>query len=72
MGVTVPIVDNSFDVPVDEYEGKVSYGEKRRANGGFVYEGHVEQLAPSVAKLASMEHLAQSSFLKMRASKHSW
>lgn len=70
--MTVPIVENSFDVPIDEYEGKVTYGEKRKGNGGLVYEGHIEQLAPSVTALASMEHLAQSSFLKMRASKHSW
>ena len=72
LGVTVPIVDNTFDVEVDEFEGKVSYGEKRKAGGGFMYEGHIEQLAPSVAELAGMERLAQSSFLKMRSSKHSW
>lgn len=72
LGVTIPSVDSSFDVPVDEFEGKVTYGEKRKANGGSVYDGHIEQLAPSVAELASMEHLAQTAFLKMRSSKRHW
>ena len=66
MGVTIPDVDKSFDVPVNEFDGKITYGEKRRGEGaaGVIY--HTAQLAPSVEQLARMEHLAQSNFLRVQ------
>eukprot|EP00731_Ephydatia_muelleri_P007667 Em0004g5a len=66
LGVTIPEVGDTFAIPVNEYDGKVMYGEKRSAStGGF--QGHVDQLAPAVQQLAAMEHLAQTTFLKMHA-----
>ena len=71
LGVTIPEVSNTFDVPVDEYEGKVTYGEKRGAEAA-PYEGHIDQLASSVAQLAKMEQLAQTTFLRMQSGKQKW
>ncbi|XP_043920740.1 ATP-dependent RNA helicase DDX1 [Protopterus annectens] len=51
-------------VPVDEFDGKVVYGQKR-ATGGGNYKGHVEILAPTVQELAALEKEAQSSFLQL-------
>lgn len=64
LGVTIPEVTNTFSIPVNEYDGKVTYGEKRSASKS-AFQGHVEQLAPTVQQLAAMEHLAQTTFLKM-------
>ncbi len=65
LGVKVPETTPSFEVPVDEFDGRVVYGERRRGVGP-VCEGHVAQLAPSVAQLAKMESLAQTMFLRMQ------
>ena len=59
-------MDSSFDIPVDEYDGKITYGEKKGKNGGIIYEGHLDQLAPSVEELKKLEYLAQTTFLNMR------
>ena len=69
LGVTIPEVDNSFDVPVNEFDGKITYGEKRRAGAGGGFKYHTDQLAPSVKQLSKMEHMAQSNFLKVQTSK---
>lgn len=71
LGVTIPEVSNAFHVPVDEYDGKVTYGEKKRG-AGPAYEGHIAQLAPSVAQLAKVEHLAQTTFLQMQSGAQKW
>ncbi len=63
--MTIPETSAAFQVRVDEFDGKIVYGEKRKG-GEKVCEGHVVQLAPSVAQLARMEHLAQTNFLKMQ------
>ena len=67
LGVTIPEVSDTFDIPVTEYDGKVMYGEKRSAAKGVAFLGHMEQLAPAVQQLAAMEHIAQTTFLKMHA-----
>ena len=71
LGVTIPEVSNTFEVPVDEYDGKITYGEKMRGKGP-AYEGHVAQLAPSVARLTKMEKLAQTTFLSTQLGKQKW
>ena len=65
--MTIPEVGDTFAIPVNEYDGKVTYGEKRLSSKG-AYQGHVDQLAPAVQQLAAMEHLAQTTFLNMHAS----
>ena len=71
LGVTIPEVDRSFDVPVNEFDGKITYGEKRRSEGEMGVKYHTAQLAPSVEQLARMEHLAQSNFLRVQGGR-SW
>lgn len=68
LGETVGVVDESFNVPVSEYDGVVTYGEKRGTNTGFAFESHAALLAPSVMHLAELEHTAQSMFL----TSHKW
>lgn len=65
LGETVAVVDATMDVPVDEFDGKIVYGEKR-GRGAAAYAGHADVLAPSVAELSELEHLAQTSFLHLR------
>lgn len=62
LGVTIPTVGHSFQVPVNEYDGKVVYGERRKEEG-FIYEGHTALLAPSVNELAKLELAAQNTFI---------
>lgn len=33
LGVTVPVVGKEMNVPTDEFDGKVVYGDKRKATG---------------------------------------
>ncbi|XP_073481453.1 ATP-dependent RNA helicase DDX1 [Aquarana catesbeiana] len=61
---TITHVEQDMKVPLDEFDGKVSYGQ-RRATGGGLYKGHVEMLAPTVQELASLEKEAQTSFLRL-------
>lgn len=63
--MSIPTVDHTFDVPVDEYEGKVVYGEKKRKSGIATFESHTDQLQPAIAELGKLERLAQCTFLKM-------
>ncbi|ETN69369.1 DEAD/DEAH box helicase [Necator americanus] len=61
LGQTIAIVDQAFQIPVDEFDGKIVYGAKR-ANV-TTFEGHAPQLAVSVAQLADLERALQSSYL---------
>ncbi|XP_072107381.1 ATP-dependent RNA helicase DDX1 [Mobula birostris] len=62
LNVIITQVEPDLKIPVDEFDGKVVYGQKR-ALGGGMYKGHVDALAPSVQELAALEKEAQSSFL---------
>ncbi|XP_067840393.1 ATP-dependent RNA helicase DDX1 [Heptranchias perlo] len=62
LNVIVTQVEPDLKIPVDEFDGKVVYGQKR-ALGGGQYKGHVDALAPTVQELAALEKEAQSSFL---------
>lgn len=63
LNITITQVDKNMKVPVNEFDGKVVYGEKLK-NKGTGYEGHVEQLKPIVQNLAKLESRAQLEFLK--------
>jgi ATP-dependent RNA helicase DDX1 len=69
LGVTIPQVDNSFDVPVNEFDGKITYGERRGKSTGTGFQYHTVQLAPSRDQLMKMEKLAQSNFLRIQTTK---
>lgn len=63
MNITIQQVDKDLNVPLNEFDGKVVYGEKLK-NKGTGYEDHVKQLAPIVQNLAGLERKAQTAFLK--------
>lgn len=65
LDITIDKVAPDMKVPVNEFDGKVVYGEKRKA-GGSLYKGHVEFLAPAVSDLAQLEKRAQSSFINLK------
>ena len=60
--MTIPLVDKTFDVPMNEFDGKIMYGEKK-GERGVVCESHTAQLEPSVELLARIEKTAQTTFL---------
>lgn len=63
LNITIQQVDKDLNVPVNEFDGKVVYGEKLQKKGTG-YEDHVKQLAPIVQNLATLERKAQTAFLK--------
>lgn len=71
LDVTIPTVDSTFDVPVSEFDGKITYGMKRGEGGGVTYESHLDLLAPSVEELKLLERQAQTKFLNL-VLKKSW
>lgn len=63
LNVTITQVDKNIKVPLNDFDGKVVYGEKN-LNTGTGYKDHVDQLGPTVRKLTDLELEAQSLFLK--------
>uniref|UniRef100_A0A336MTA5 ATP-dependent RNA helicase n=1 Tax=Culicoides sonorensis TaxID=179676 RepID=A0A336MTA5_CULSO len=61
--ITITQIANDLKVPVNDFDGKVVYGEKRK-NTGTGYKDHVLQLVPIVKQLAELECEAQKLFLK--------
>ncbi|KAI5627764.1 ATP-dependent RNA helicase DDX1 [Silurus asotus] len=61
---TITQCEHDIKVPLDEFDGKVTYGQRRAAAGGL-YKGHVDILAPTVQELANLEREAQTSFLQL-------
>lgn len=63
LNITIQQVDKEMQVPVNEFDGKVVYGEKLQ-NKGTNYQDHVEQLRPIVQNLSKLESTSQLLFLK--------
>ncbi|XP_037075202.1 ATP-dependent RNA helicase Ddx1-like [Pollicipes pollicipes] len=63
LGVTIPQIGTDLRVPVNEFDGRVVYGERRQAAGSG-YQDHVQQMASSVRELASLETQAQTLFIR--------
>lgn len=63
LGVTIETIENNMHVPVNEFDGKVTYGEKM--NKKQVSRGHVDEIAPQLQELKNMEKLVQGSFLDL-------
>lgn len=64
LNCTIQTIDSDFKIEVNEFDGKVVYGAKRKEGSGYSYNSHVEQLTNTVRKLSSLEAEAQSMFLK--------
>lgn len=67
LNVTIQQVDQDIKVPLNDFDGKVTYGEKRVAVGSG-YQNHVAQMAPAVSQLANLESKAQLIYLKRHLS----
>ena len=65
LGCTIAQVPATLEVPVNEFDGKVIYGEKKKAKEG-IFKGHADQLAPTVDELLKLEKRIQSNYLKMK------
>jgi ATP-dependent RNA helicase DDX1 len=63
LNVTIQQVEPDIKVPMDEFDGKVTYGQKRQQTGSD-YENHVAQMAPAVNDLSQLESKVQLSYLK--------
>jgi ATP-dependent RNA helicase DDX1 len=68
LGCTIPQIAKDLAIPINEFDGKVVYGEKRQARG-LGFKGHVELLAPSVKELIDLEKKTQLTFLNMKYNK---
>lgn len=65
LDITIDKVETDMKVPVNEFDGKVTYGQKRKL-GGSAYQGHIASLAPAVKELAELEKRAQTSFIDLK------
>ncbi|KZC09103.1 ATP-dependent RNA helicase Ddx1, partial [Dufourea novaeangliae] len=63
LNITIQQVDESMKVPLNDFDGKVIYGE-RKTNTGSDYQNHVQQMAPYVSQLSSLESKTQLLYLK--------
>ncbi|KAK6184601.1 hypothetical protein SNE40_007044 [Patella caerulea] len=68
LDITIDKIDPDMKVPINEFDGKVSYGQRRKA-GGSAYQGHVQFLAPTVSELAQLEKKAQTSYIDLKYKK---
>jgi len=63
--ITIEQIGNNINVPVNEFDGKVTYGEKRGKGNSSSYKGHADILAPQVHDLQMLEKSAQSAYLML-------
>ncbi|XP_044745938.1 ATP-dependent RNA helicase Ddx1 [Coccinella septempunctata] len=68
LNITITQVDTDMVVPADEFDGKVVYGQKRKA-GGSNYQNHTAQMAPIVKELTKLESNAQLIYLNRHLTK---
>ncbi|XP_011305079.1 ATP-dependent RNA helicase Ddx1 [Fopius arisanus] len=63
LNITIQQIGPDLKVPMNEFDGKVIYGQKR-INTGSNYKNHVEQMAPVVKDLAALESKAQITYVR--------
>ncbi|XP_077297561.1 ATP-dependent RNA helicase Ddx1 [Arctopsyche grandis] len=63
LNVTIQQVEKDLKIPCDEFDGKVTYGQKK-LNAGSGYQDHVSQMAPTVKQLAHLESQISQNYLK--------
>lgn len=63
LNVTIQQIETDMKVPMNEFDGKVTYGEKRKKTGTG-YQDHVQSLVPIVKELADLEKTAQTLFVR--------
>ena len=68
LDITIDKISTEMKVPINEFDGKVTYGAKKKANFSS-YKGHVEFLAPTVSELSHLEKKAQTTFIDLKYKK---
>ncbi|CAK9794881.1 ATP-dependent RNA helicase Ddx1 [Anthophora quadrimaculata] len=68
LNITIEQLDKDMHIPVSDFDGKVVYGQKRQSMGSN-YQNHVQQMAPYVSELSSLESKAQLLYLKRHMAK---
>ncbi|KAK9873817.1 hypothetical protein WA026_002175 [Henosepilachna vigintioctopunctata] len=68
LNITITQIETDMVVPADEFDGKVVYGQKRKA-GGSGYQNHTAQMIPIVKELSKLESSAQLLYLDRHLSK---
>uniref|UniRef100_A0A146LC82 ATP-dependent RNA helicase n=2 Tax=Lygus hesperus TaxID=30085 RepID=A0A146LC82_LYGHE len=61
--ITIDQVGAEVEIPRNEFDGKVTYGQKR-TQSGTNYKDHVAQMIPAVNELSKMESTAQITYLR--------
>jgi ATP-dependent RNA helicase DDX1 len=69
LGCTIPQISKDLEIPINEFDGKVTYGEKRQVNNAKKSYGHADLLAQSLKELISLEKKTQLNFLNMKFNK---
>ncbi len=69
LGCTIDQIPKTLEVPVNEFDGKVVYGEKRKTKANL-FKGHVQILEPSVNELLYLEKKTQATYLYMKYNKN--
>lgn len=64
LGETISAIQPDLRVSVNQFDGKVVYGEKRKTGGTF-FDSHTAEVAPSLKELLHFERQAQTSFLNL-------
>ncbi|XP_011500025.1 PREDICTED: ATP-dependent RNA helicase Ddx1 [Ceratosolen solmsi marchali] len=65
LNITIQQIENDIKVPINDFDGKVTYGEKQ-IGAVSNYEHHVEEMAPIATTLATLESQAQIIYLRRR------
>lgn len=68
LNITITQINTDMVVPADEFDGKVVYGQKRKA-GGSNYQNHTAQMVPIVKELTKLESSAQLLYLNRHLTK---
>ncbi|KAJ8931248.1 hypothetical protein NQ314_015867 [Rhamnusium bicolor] len=68
LNVTIQQVGPEMNIPHDDFDGKVVYGQKRQ-NTGSNYQNHTAQMAPIVQELSKLETAAQLIYVKRHLAK---
>ncbi|KAL3288654.1 hypothetical protein HHI36_003087 [Cryptolaemus montrouzieri] len=68
LNITITQIENDMVVPADDFDGKVVYGQKRKA-GGSGYQNHTAQMVPIVKELSKFESEAQLLYLNRHLTK---
>ncbi|XP_050521813.1 ATP-dependent RNA helicase Ddx1 [Daktulosphaira vitifoliae] len=63
LNITIQQVGPDIDIPINEFDGKVVYGQKK-SNNETLYKNHYDQLLSTICHLTQLENKAQLMYLQ--------